>query len=136
MIAKSKASMAELSEDSFYRKSVYKDVSYATGSQGYVEKTARLSFYFLKQMSVKNSIVAAIIQTYQNQIADFAQPVDDKHARGFRIVLKNEKKHLDAIIKELFGEDEEAEGLGSEASSPRKRCLRTTGRSSKAPAAG
>lgn len=109
MIAKSRASMSELSEDAVYRKSVYKDMNASVGTQGYTEKTTRLSYFFLKQMSMKNSIVAAIIQTYQNHIADFAQPVDDKHARGFRIVLKNEKKHLDAIMKEEFGDEEDSE---------------------------
>src|SRR5271166_3275910 len=61
-------------EDVFYGKSVYKDISISLGTQGFQEKAARLSYYYLKQMALRNSIISAILQTRQNQVAAFSKP--------------------------------------------------------------
>lgn len=102
-------------EEVFYGKSVYKDLSISLGTQGFQEKAARLSYYYLKQMAIRDSIVSAIIQTRQNQVASFSKPVQNNHERGYRIVLKNEKKALEEVRAEMFGtgeqEDEEADPL-------------------------
>lgn len=94
---------ADPDEEVFYGKSVYKDISISLGTQGFQEKAARLSYYYLKQMALRNSIVSAVIQTRQNQVASFSKPVQNKHERGFRIVLKNEKRALEELREEMFG---------------------------------
>lgn len=85
-------------------KSVLKDPSYSTGIQGYQEKTARLSYVYLKQMAYKDSIVAGVIQTRQNQVAAFSKPVKHKYERGFRITLKDEEEFLEKLRQEVYGQ--------------------------------
>ena len=93
--------------DYFYRKSVSKDVSYYIGSQGYQEKPYRLTFDHLKQMSLKDSIVSAIIQTRQNQIADYSRVSKNQFEKGFKIQLKDEEFEIQKIVEELKKEREE-----------------------------
>lgn len=104
----------DAAEEAFYRKSLYSDPSYTVGTQGYQEKTARLSFELLRMMARNNTTVMGIIQTFQNKVASFAKPVKSKYERGFRIKLKNEEDQLLEIKKELFpevfGEDNEKSG--------------------------
>lgn len=85
--------------DFFYRKSVSKDQSYYIGSQGYQEKPHRLTYEHLKQMAYKDSVISAIIQTRQNQIANFSRCVHSKFEKGFRIVLKDEKMALEKVME-------------------------------------
>ena len=87
--------------DFFYRKSVAKDQSFFLGTQGYQEKPYRLTYDHLKQMSLKDSIVSAIIQTRQNQVSGFSKLVHTLHERGFRISIKDEQKILEEIKEEL-----------------------------------
>lgn len=92
----------ENEEDYFYRKSVSKDVSYYIGSQGYQEKPYRLTYEHLKQMSLKDSIISAIIVTRQNQVAGFSKPVKAKaYEKGFIIKLKDEDLILKNIIEDI-----------------------------------
>ena len=88
--------------DFFYRKSVAKDQSFYLGTQGYQEKPYRLTYDHLKQMSLKDSIISAIIQTRQNQISGFSKLVRTPFERGFKINLKDEKKILEEIKEELM----------------------------------
>lgn len=87
--------------DFFYRKSVAKDVSYYIGSQGYQEKPYRLTYEHLKQMSLKDSIVSAIIQTRQNQIAGYSKLTKSNFEKGWRISLRHEDIELKKIMEEL-----------------------------------
>jgi Phage portal protein len=87
--------------DFFYRKSVAKDQSFFLGTQGYQEKPYRLTYDHLKQMSLKDSIVSAIIQTRQNQVSGFSKLVHTLHERGFRINVKDEQRILEEIKEEL-----------------------------------
>ena len=87
--------------DFFYRKSVAKDQSFFLGTQGYQEKPYRLTYDHLKQMSLKDSIISAIIQTRQNQVSNFSKLVDTPFERGFKIKLKDEKKLIEEIKEEL-----------------------------------
>lgn len=87
--------------DFFYRKSVAKDQNYLLGTQGYQEKPYRLTFEHLKQMSLKDSIISAIIQTRQNQVSNFSKLVRTNYERGFKINLKDEQKLLEEIKEEL-----------------------------------
>jgi hypothetical protein len=88
-------------EDFFYRKSVAKDLVYNNSSQGYQEKPFRLNYEHLKQMSLKDSIIAAVIQTRQNQVSGFTRLVQTPFDRGFKIKLKDEQKHLEEIKEKL-----------------------------------
>lgn len=110
-LAKSKAKTADLQEDdAYYRKSIYKDLTYSVGIGGYTEKTSRLSYYFLRQISLKDAVIAAIIQTRQNQVAAYAKAVTSKFDMGFRFVLKNEEEILSSILDSL--DKQEAIKLG------------------------
>ena len=87
--------------DTFYQKAIYKDMTYSVGVSGFTEKTNKLSYFFLKQMAAKDSVIAAIIQTQQNKVASFSKAVDTKHDRGFKISLKDEKKILRDIVQAI-----------------------------------
>jgi len=111
MINKAKIDLKVKAEgdDVFYRKSIYMDPSYNISTQGYRDKTARISFTMLKHMGYKDSIIAAILQTRQNQVASFAKVANDAYDKGFRIVVKEEEKQLLKIMEELFPESKEGE---------------------------
>lgn len=103
-ISKGKNSVQQEIEDEadfFYRKSVAKDQSFYVGTQGYQEKPYRLTYEHLKQMSLKDSIISAIIQTRQNQVSGFSKLVRTPFDRGFKINLKDEQKLLEEIKDEL-----------------------------------
>jgi len=107
---KAQADLAE-DEDIIYRKSAYKDSSYSTGVQGYQEKTFRLSFQLLREMARRDTVVSAVIQNYQNDVADFTRPAKAKHDKGFKICPKNERKKIAELMEEMFGITEEEEPL-------------------------
>jgi hypothetical protein len=96
-----RSEIASQDDSAFYPKSVQKDPTNFTATQGYQEKTTALSYVFQAQMAKRNSIVAAIIQTYQNKVSDFAKEAPDKYTAGFRIKRKNEELALMEIIEEL-----------------------------------
>lgn len=107
VILKAQSKIAQESEENLlYRKSIYKDPSYVMGSQGFQEKTARLSYQFLKHMAYRDTIIGTIIQTRQNQVVNFSRPVDGKCEKGFKIILKNEEEEIEKIKEELFGSKE------------------------------
>lgn len=54
---------------------------------GYKDKPFMLSYNTLKAMS-KTPIINAIIKTRKNQIADFAEPQEDRYSTGFKIRKK------------------------------------------------
>ena len=87
--------------DFFYRKSVSKDLMYYNASQGYHEKPSRLTYDYLKMMSLKDSVISAIIQTRQNQVSGFSKLVKNPYDRGFKIRLKDEESLLEEIKEEL-----------------------------------
>lgn len=98
----------EVEEDEgYYRKAAYQDQDYTIGSQGYKEKTSRLSFTLLHEMSRKNSIVSAIVSTRQNQVAAFTKPTKEHYQQGFKIALKQERQELNKIKDELRGSQSE-----------------------------
>lgn len=55
---------------------------------GYKDKAYSLSYMTLKRMS-KTPIINSIIKTRKNQIADFAEPQDNKYSTGFVIRKKS-----------------------------------------------
>lgn len=54
---------------------------------GYKDKPFSLSYMTLKRMS-KTPIINSIIKTRKNQIADFAEPQENKYSNGFKIRKK------------------------------------------------
>lgn len=107
-IAKARSDIASEDDNAYYGKAVSRDLTYSTGANGYHEKSAQLSYAFLSQMSKKDSIVAAVIQTVQNKVAAHAVVARDKHSKGFRIKLKNEEAEIQKLMEELFGEESNA----------------------------
>jgi Phage portal protein. len=108
-LAKARSEIAQEEDDAFWRKSVYRDLNYQVSSQGYTDRGTKIGFAHLKQMSMKDTIVAAIIQTRQNQVSAFSRAVKESSEMGFRIVRKNEERALEEIKEELFGKDETTE---------------------------
>ena len=100
-MTKARSEIAAEEDTAFYRKSLYKDITYSIGAQGWQEKTNRLSYTYLNQMTYKNTAVAAIIQTYQNMAAAHCVVAENPHQKGFRIKLKNEREALIKILVEL-----------------------------------
>lgn len=58
-----------------------------TSSLGFKDKAYSLSYNTLKRMS-KTPIISSIIKTRKNQVADFAEPQNDKYSNGFIIRKK------------------------------------------------
>ncbi len=77
---------------------------------GYRERNFGISFEILRSMSMKDSIIAAIIQTRVAQIKNFAAPQADKYTPGFKIKLRSEeveatpedKENMEAIEEWLL----------------------------------
>jgi len=126
-MVKARSEIAMEEDDAVYRKSLYKDTTYSIGANGYQEKSNRLNYGYLQQMAQKNTIVASIIQTRQNQVAAFAVPAKDKHDVGFRIVLKNEEEAIDKLLAEMYPSEYKSEGKSKDENatdrSDRKRTV-------------
>jgi hypothetical protein len=67
---------------------------------GYRSNPSAISYETLKQMSEKNSVVSAIVQTRVNQVASFCQPQRNKYSVGFRIQHRDQKRKLTDSEKE------------------------------------
>lgn len=81
-------------------KAVLVDPDYAgSEEQGYVEKQNYVSYEILRQVAMRDTVVASIIQYYVNQIGEFSRPQKDKYSVGFRIRLKDESKEATAKEK-------------------------------------
>lgn len=110
-----KANKPESSADMVYGKSIVDEPSYKINSQGYKEKPHRVLNSHLKQMSYKNTIISAIIQTRQNQVSNHSKLVRSEQERGFMIKLKDEESFLRKIKEKLevemraAGRDQEME---------------------------
>lgn len=57
---------------------------------GYKDKTFSLSYETLKRMA-KTPIINSILKTRKNQVANFAEPQEDKYSNGF--VIRKKKKY-------------------------------------------
>lgn len=96
--------------DFLFGKAVTEDPTYAPMSAGWKEKPSRIQNGHLKQMAKNDSIVAAIIQTRQNQVAGHSRYVDSHMERGWTLVLRDEEKLLDEIKQELKGQGDDESG--------------------------
>lgn len=100
-LVKARSAIAQQEDDAVYQKAVHRDFTFSTGVNGAFEKASSITFEHEKQMARKNTIVAGIIKTRQNQAAPFSKPVKEKHETGFRMALKDEEAKLQEIIKNL-----------------------------------
>jgi hypothetical protein len=91
-------------EDYLYSKAITDEPSYQINSMGYKEKPHRIINTHLKQMSQKDSIIASIIQTRQNQASNHSRLVKSEQDRGFMIILKDEESFIRKIKEELEAE--------------------------------
>jgi Phage portal protein len=112
-MTKARSEIAEEEDDAFYRKSIYRDLNYQVSSQGYVDRGTKIGFMHLRQMAMKDTIVAMVIQTYQNKVAKHSKLVKEKHEVGFRIVLKDEDLFLEQVKEEIFGAGDREAGDGT-----------------------
>ncbi len=124
-IIKARSEIASEEDNAIYRKSIYKDITYSTGSQGYQEKANRMSYQYLNQIAYKNTIVAGIIQTFQNKVAAHSEIAKDQFDDGWMIKLKNEEKALEVLKAELYPDrfqlEEEDEGTSTSDRKDRNR---------------
>ena len=65
---------------------------------GYKDKSFSLTYTTLKRMS-KTPIINSIIKTRKNQVADFAEPQEDKYSNGF-VVRKKKKMGIEQRMTE------------------------------------
>lgn len=100
-MAKARSEIASQEDIAYFPKSIQKDLTNFAATQGYQEKSTPLSYGFQQQTAKRNSIVASIIQTYQNKVAAFAKVSNDKFETGFRIKRKNEEAAILEIVEEL-----------------------------------
>lgn len=99
--------MNEVQQADFdFGKAVTEDPSYAINAAGWKEKPHRLQDGHLKQMSIKNSVIAAVIQTRQNQVANHSKLVKSEKERGWMLCLRDEEELLEKIKEELQAEME------------------------------
>lgn len=67
---------------------------------GYRASPSSLSYETLKQMSEKNVVIAAILQTRLNQVAAFCQPQRNKYSIGFKVQHRDPKHKLSPSEKD------------------------------------
>lgn len=101
--AKGEAAAKQSGDDDieYYAKAVVDDPTYSVNSQGFKEKATQVQNGHLKHMSYKDSIIAAVIQTRQNQIANHAVKASADHEQGWKLSIKNEKAELEKIKEEI-----------------------------------
>lgn len=102
-ITKSKGTVMNqnLEEDFFYAKAVTEDPSYQVYAAGWKDKPSRLQEGHLRQMSLQNSVISAIIQTRQNQVANHSKLVKSEQERGWMLCLRDEETLLEEIKAQI-----------------------------------
>lgn len=116
-ILKSKTTIlnSNIEDDFFYAKAVIEDPSYSLHSQGWKDKPYRIQNSHLKMMSYQDTAIAGVIQTRQNQVAQYARKVSSKIEKGWMIMLRDEDAMLAKIKEELQAEMEVDSMMGGES---------------------
>lgn len=104
MKAKTSILNTNLEDEFLYSKAITEDPNYSTHAQGWKDKPYRIQNSHLKQMSTQDSIVAAVIQTRQNQAGNHAKLVKSRQEKGFMIELRDEDALLQKIKDQLSEE--------------------------------
>lgn len=58
---------------------------------GWRQRPSSLTYDALRQMSVQNTVIAAVINLRTNQVAQFARPQQGTYDKGYRIVLRDRR---------------------------------------------
>lgn len=118
-IFKSKTTIlnSNIEEDFYFGKTIVEDPTYAAHSQGWLDKPYKYQNAQLKQISLQDTAVAAVIQTRQNQVAAHGVLVKSKTQKGFMIELRDEEAILAKIKEELKAEMAAQEILTGEQNS-------------------
>jgi hypothetical protein len=58
---------------------------------GWRERPSSLTYETLRQMTAKNTVIAALITLRANQIAQFSRPQQGKYDRGYRIIKRDRR---------------------------------------------
>lgn len=66
---------------------------------GWRQRPSILTYDTLRQMTVSNTVIAAIIQTRVNQVAQFAVPQQGPYDKGYRIILRDRRDKNKAMSK-------------------------------------
>lgn len=91
-----------LDHDSFeFSKAITEDPTYAIHASGWKEKPGRLTNAHFKQISYKDSVISAIIQTRQNQVSNQSKRSKSDVERGWTVELRDKDRILDEIKEEL-----------------------------------
>jgi hypothetical protein len=67
---------------------------------GWRQRPSSLTYEALRQMSVQNTVIAAIIQLRTNQIAQFARPQQGVYDKGYRVVLRDRRDNTKQMTDE------------------------------------
>ena len=66
---------------------------------GWRQRPSILTYDTLRQMSISNTVIAAIIQTRVNQLSQFAVPQQGNYDRGYRIILRDRRDKNKVMTK-------------------------------------
>lgn len=83
---------------------------------GWRQRPSALTYETLRQMSVSNTVIAAIIQLRTNQLAAFCRPQQGRYDKGYRVQMRDRRDRNKGMSK---AEQKEAEAI--------ERMLETTG---------
>lgn len=112
--AKTSMVMNQVPEDDFlWSKAITEDPSYAIHANGWKDKPSRLQDGHLKQMSYRNTVTAAVIQTRQNQVSAHSKLVKSEQETGWMLKLRDEDKLLEEY-RETIRQEWEAEKKAKE----------------------
>jgi phage portal protein BeeE len=64
---------------------------------GWRQRPSSLTYESLRQMSVQNTVIAAIITLRTNQLAQFARPQQGVYDKGYRIVLRDRRDNAKSM---------------------------------------
>lgn len=97
--------VVKTNEEMIRRKSYEYDKDLAMGDFGYRDKNSPISFEVLRRMSLRDSIVSAVIMTRCSQVSNFSRPQRDRYGMGFKVMPKNQAGRVtekeQKICKEL-----------------------------------
>ena len=66
---------------------------------GWRQRPSILTYDTLRQMTISNTVIAAIIQTRINQVAQFAVPQQGPYDKGYRVILRDRRDKNKAMSK-------------------------------------
>lgn len=77
---------------------------YNQSSYGYKERFSYLDYGKLRQIATSDPVISAILQTRVNQVASFGSPQTNKYKIGFKIAMREKKKHGSKVTSKVSHE--------------------------------